>query len=559
MAEIAHAHGLPMIVDAASTLPPVGHITRWTETGADLVILSGGKGIRGPQNTGLWWGAGDLIRAAAANGSPNSAVGRPCSGQQGSGSSAWWPPSSCSSRMITRPSGRVTWRRRTDPQGDRRNPRDARALEEDRTIWTAPTILLAIDRAVTGLNPDSVMEAPAGRAAPSWCCVHRGDSRWSTLTACGGDEASVVARRLGEELLRRPVRPLTPAGLSMPRPLFATTVIGSLPRPAWIRDVILDRKAGRLGEAGGRSTPDAAIDGAIRAPGAGRRRRRSPTASGAARATSTVSPTASGGFRPDINPSGGLPTRRSWRRSSTTGDRGPEMRYVRARTSRRVKATLPAPYHHRPPDVAPRALAGRVLRSASSSCATASASLRREIEAVRAAGADTVQLDEPWLATPGRSEVPRRGWDRGRPLRDGPLRGPPERDARRPDGDRDRPSTSVMPTSRASTRPRALRPHHAGARPSPRRDRSRLELGHAWRRRLRVAGRLPRLGAAARPRLHRPPRSPRRERRRRRVAEWTRRAATWTRERIVLHPTAASPLSPEPRWTSTRRTRSSRS
>jgi len=78
MAEIAHAHGLPMIVDAASTLPPVGHITRWTDTGADLVILSGGKGIRGPQNTGLLVGRADLIRAAMANGSPNSAVGRPC-------------------------------------------------------------------------------------------------------------------------------------------------------------------------------------------------------------------------------------------------------------------------------------------------------------------------------------------------------------------------------------------------------------------------------------------------------------------------------------------------
>src|SRR5207244_11003241 len=78
MVGIAHAHGRPLIVDAASTLPPVSHLTRWTAVGADLVIYSGGKGIRGPQGGGLLVGRADLIRAAAANGAPNAAVGRPC-------------------------------------------------------------------------------------------------------------------------------------------------------------------------------------------------------------------------------------------------------------------------------------------------------------------------------------------------------------------------------------------------------------------------------------------------------------------------------------------------
>jgi L-seryl-tRNA(Ser) seleniumtransferase len=59
---LAHAHGLPLVVDAASTLPPVGHLTRWTALGADLAIYSGGKGIRGPQNTGLLLGRADLTR-----------------------------------------------------------------------------------------------------------------------------------------------------------------------------------------------------------------------------------------------------------------------------------------------------------------------------------------------------------------------------------------------------------------------------------------------------------------------------------------------------------------
>src|SRR5207248_3778452 len=74
----AHSHGVPLIVDAASTLPPVSNLTRWTAIGADLVIYSGGKGIRGPQGSGLLLGRADLIRAVAANGAPNTAIGRPC-------------------------------------------------------------------------------------------------------------------------------------------------------------------------------------------------------------------------------------------------------------------------------------------------------------------------------------------------------------------------------------------------------------------------------------------------------------------------------------------------
>jgi L-seryl-tRNA(Ser) seleniumtransferase len=45
--------------------------------GFDLVAFSGGKGMRGPQNTGLLLGRKDLIAAATLNDSPNSdTVGR---------------------------------------------------------------------------------------------------------------------------------------------------------------------------------------------------------------------------------------------------------------------------------------------------------------------------------------------------------------------------------------------------------------------------------------------------------------------------------------------------
>ena len=74
--EIAHRRDVPVIVDAASMLPPRENLTRFLRMGADLVSFSGGKGIRGPQSTGILAGRRDLIRAASLNASPNQALGR---------------------------------------------------------------------------------------------------------------------------------------------------------------------------------------------------------------------------------------------------------------------------------------------------------------------------------------------------------------------------------------------------------------------------------------------------------------------------------------------------
>ena len=75
--EIAHQHDIPVIVDAAAMLPPLENLSRFIEEGADLVSFSGGKGVMGPQSTGILAGRADLIEAAYANGAPNSvSVGR---------------------------------------------------------------------------------------------------------------------------------------------------------------------------------------------------------------------------------------------------------------------------------------------------------------------------------------------------------------------------------------------------------------------------------------------------------------------------------------------------
>ena len=75
--EIAHQQDIPVIVDAAAMLPPLENLSRFIEEGADLVSFSGGKGVMGPQSTGILAGRADLIEAAYANGAPNSvSVGR---------------------------------------------------------------------------------------------------------------------------------------------------------------------------------------------------------------------------------------------------------------------------------------------------------------------------------------------------------------------------------------------------------------------------------------------------------------------------------------------------
>ena len=74
--EIAKKHGVPFIVDAAAQLPPPENLWRFTEMGADLAMFSGGKGLCGPQSSGLIVGKQSLIDAIAFNGPPHPFIGR---------------------------------------------------------------------------------------------------------------------------------------------------------------------------------------------------------------------------------------------------------------------------------------------------------------------------------------------------------------------------------------------------------------------------------------------------------------------------------------------------
>src|SRR5919205_1252979 len=75
IASVVKPRGIPIMVDAASE-----HIERpspWLQRGADLVVYSGGKFLRGPQTSGLLLGNKRLVEAAWRNGSPHQALGRP--------------------------------------------------------------------------------------------------------------------------------------------------------------------------------------------------------------------------------------------------------------------------------------------------------------------------------------------------------------------------------------------------------------------------------------------------------------------------------------------------
>lgn len=76
LADLAHAHDLPVLADCASMLPPRENLTKFTSQGADLVSFSGGKAVRGPQSTGFLVGKPEWIEYARLNNAPNPGVTR---------------------------------------------------------------------------------------------------------------------------------------------------------------------------------------------------------------------------------------------------------------------------------------------------------------------------------------------------------------------------------------------------------------------------------------------------------------------------------------------------
>src|ERR1700747_3430027 len=77
-ASIAKEHNVPLLLDDAAGIPPIDNIKLYAKMKLDLYTFSGGKGLRGPQCSGVLLGREDLIDAALRNSCPyEGAVCRP--------------------------------------------------------------------------------------------------------------------------------------------------------------------------------------------------------------------------------------------------------------------------------------------------------------------------------------------------------------------------------------------------------------------------------------------------------------------------------------------------
>jgi L-seryl-tRNA(Ser) seleniumtransferase len=75
--QTARANKVPTLIDAAADVPPVENLSVFNKMGFDLVAISGGKALAGPNDAGLLLGTKDLIEAAKLNANPHcGTIGR---------------------------------------------------------------------------------------------------------------------------------------------------------------------------------------------------------------------------------------------------------------------------------------------------------------------------------------------------------------------------------------------------------------------------------------------------------------------------------------------------
>jgi L-seryl-tRNA(Ser) seleniumtransferase len=74
--QIAKKHNIPTMIDIAADVPPVENLWKFNDMGFDLVAISGGKAMCGPQSAGILMGKKELIAAALLNANPRGGIGR---------------------------------------------------------------------------------------------------------------------------------------------------------------------------------------------------------------------------------------------------------------------------------------------------------------------------------------------------------------------------------------------------------------------------------------------------------------------------------------------------
>jgi L-seryl-tRNA(Ser) seleniumtransferase len=197
----AHERGVPVIVDAAAALPPHENLTRFIDLGADLVTFSGGKGIRGPQSSGILCGRRELIEASLVQGNPNHAIGRPMKvGKEEMVGLA------TALEMYVQRDHRAEfarWVSQAEAFAEALKGIDgvyARELHDD-SHWS-PMTVLAFERRWTGRSPADIAAALRSGDPPIYLNNSRADELSIAMMTLEPGDAEIVADRLRKALAR---------------------------------------------------------------------------------------------------------------------------------------------------------------------------------------------------------------------------------------------------------------------------------------------------------------------------------------------------------------------
>ncbi|HQS04363.1 aminotransferase class V-fold PLP-dependent enzyme [Daejeonella sp.] len=74
--ELGKKYNLPTMIDIAADVPPVENLWKFNDMGFDLVVISGGKAMRGPQSAGILMGKKKYVDAARLSNNPRGGIGR---------------------------------------------------------------------------------------------------------------------------------------------------------------------------------------------------------------------------------------------------------------------------------------------------------------------------------------------------------------------------------------------------------------------------------------------------------------------------------------------------
>ncbi len=190
--------------------------------------------------------------------------------------------------------------------------------------------------------------------------------------------------------------------MSVADPIFPTFVVGSLPRPQWIRDLIEDRKAGRIGV----SAFDRLLDDAV--PSAIRMQERAGLdyiSDGEWRRESYVKvfTQAVDGFTDDLLPSGGAAPFTQLQYPAVTSKlsakrpiAADEAEFLKRRTDSKTIVAVPSPYTIGRRMWSPEHSTGAypTREEFIEACIPI---VRDELRRLAGLGVDMLQLDDPWL------------------------------------------------------------------------------------------------------------------------------------------------------------------